>query len=251
MNYSEKKKSFTEKILKLFSHKLNKIEKRQMYLFILMILFFISQIFQTFYFKYTIDKKITNEVQEKETIEKKKIVFLGDSITEMYDLQKYFHNKDYVNSGISGHTTSNILSHIKDRAVDYNPKQIFLLIGVNDQMTRDLENTEAIENIENIIIRLQDLIPDTELYIESILPVNHGDDEKINHDIVDERKNKNINVMNDEIKKLCEKYNVTYINLHDKFTDEDGNLKLEYTKEGLHLSNKGYEVMTQELKKYL
>ena len=54
MNYSEKKKSFTEKILKLFSHKLNKIEKRQMYLFILMILFFISQIFQTFYFKYTI-----------------------------------------------------------------------------------------------------------------------------------------------------------------------------------------------------
>ena len=57
--------------------------------------------------------------------------------------------------------------------------------------------------------------------------------------------------MNQQIQELCEEYQVTYINLYDKLIDKEGNLKLEYTKEGLHMSDEGYQVITKELKKYL
>lgn len=69
--------------------------------------------------------------------------------------------------------------------------------------------------------------------------------------MVNERSNENIQEINQQIRDLCKEYKVAYINLYDKMVDEDGDLKLEYTREGLHMSDEGYQVITKELKKYL
>ena len=177
-------------------------------------------------------------------------LFLGDSITDFYDLDKYFNDYKVVNSGISGNQTSDIYKDIKKRAYVYNPSTIFLLIGTND-LEHDVSNEDIIKNIKNIIKSLNENLPNAKVYLESIYPINNEKDSKINHSCVGKRKNKDIVLINSELKKYCNDKNCTYLDMYSLLEDKDGNLKLEYTKEGLHMSDKGYEVITKELKKYM
>ena len=177
-------------------------------------------------------------------------LFLGDSITDFYDLDKYFNDYKVVNSGISGNQTSDIYKDIKKRAYVYNPSTILLLIGTND-LEHDVSNEDIIKNIKNIIKSLNENLPNATVYLESIYPINNEKDSKINHSSVGKRKNKDIVLINSELKQYCNDKNCTYLDMYSLLEDKDGNLKLEYTKEGLHMSDEGYEVITKELKKYM
>ena len=178
------------------------------------------------------------------------IVFLGDSITDYYDLEKYYSEYNIVNSGISGNKTSDILENMEERVYRYNPSKIFLLIGIND-LAYEIPKDEIVSNIEEIIKKIKKNRPNAELYVESIYPINDSDNEKINHQILVNRRNEDVIEVNSEIKKYCKEKKVKYIDLYSKLIDEDGNLKLDYTREGLHISDEGYEFLTKELKKYL
>ena len=134
-------------------------------------------------------------------------LFLGDSITDFYDLDKYYDGLPVVNSGISGNTTEDILNDMKNRVYDYNPSKVFLLIGTND-LIHDIGVDDIISNIEKIISEIKG-------------------------------------------KKYCDENNYTYINMYDKLLDDDGNFSEEYTDDGLHPNENGYEIITKELKKYL
>lgn len=195
-------------------------------------------------------------VKEKKIIKEKKViddnyVFLGDSITDFYDLDEYFEDMPVVQSGINGNTTEDILDDMKSRVYKYNPSKIFILIGTNDYVK--LDGNESIEkNIKKIIEEIQKNRPLAEIYIQSIYPINSSDDDKINKEMVGNRKNSEIIEANEIIKKIAKEKNVTYIDMFSKLYDtEKEELKLEYTKEGLHISDKGYEVITEELKKYM
>ena len=112
MEYNTKKKGNTERILKLFSHKLSAIEKRQSYLFLLLFVLLLCQIGQIFYVRLVVDQKVTPVTEEKIVYRSNKVLFLGDSITEQYDLENYFHNDDYINGGRSGNATGDILEQM-------------------------------------------------------------------------------------------------------------------------------------------
>ena len=173
-------------------------------------------------------------------------LFLGDSITEFYDLDKYFPNMPVVNSGISGNTTEDILNDMKERVYDYNPSKVFLLIGTND--LRDEKSVdEVVDNIKKIIEKIEKNRKEAEIYLESVYPVN----EKINKKVVELRNNQDINEINNKIKKYAEEQNITYIDLHKKLVNDEGLLDKKYTRDGLHLNEEGYKVVTEELMKYL
>ena len=72
------------------------------------------------------------KVVTKTKTEIQNIVFLGDSITNRYDLEKYFSDINIVNSGKEGNKATDILASMKERVYDYNPSKLFLLIGTND-----------------------------------------------------------------------------------------------------------------------
>ena len=173
-------------------------------------------------------------------------LFLGDSITDFYDLEKYYEGLPVVNSGISGNTTEDILNDMKGRVYDYNPSKVFLLIGTND-LIHDISVDDIVSNIEKIIDEINSNKPQTQIYVESVYPVNDNLDE----DMVDVRNNDDIMEINEEIKKYCDDNGYTYINMYDKLLDDDGNFNEEYTDDGLHPNSKGYEVITEEIKKYL
>lgn len=173
-------------------------------------------------------------------------LFLGDSITEYYDLEKYFPDMPVVNSGVAGDTTEDILDDMKNRVYDYNPSKIFLLIGTND-LRDDKSVEEVVENIKKIIEEIKTYRKEAEIYLESIYPVN----EEINKKVVGARENDDINEINKEIEKYTKEEGITFINTHELLVDEDGLLKEDYTDDGLHLNEEGYEVVSKTLEKYL
>ena len=186
-----------------------------------------------------------NEIDTLKT-EYTNYLFLGDSITDFYDLDKYYEGLPVVNSGISGNTTEDILSNMDSRVYNYNPSKVFLLIGTND-LLRDKSVEEITENIEIIVNNIRKNEPQTEIYIESIYPVNY----ELDKSMVGDRSNEDIKQINENLKKYCQKNDCTYIDTYNILIDEDGNFSEEYTDDGLHPNDKGYEVITEELKKYL
>lgn len=189
--------------------------------------------------------KVVTKIKEVEKVPDN-YLFLGDSITDFYDLDKYYKDLPVVNSGISGNTTDDILKDMKKRAYQYNPSKVFLLIGTND-LTHDKSNEEIVEGVEKIIEGIKENRPKAEIYLESIYPVNHD----IRRNNAGNRKNSDIKEINEKLEEYCEDNDITYIDMYDLLKDDDDNLKEEYTKDGLHLSDKGYEVVTKEIKQII
>lgn len=178
-------------------------------------------------------------------------LFLGDSITDFYDLEKFYPDMPVVNSGISGHTTQDILNDMENRVYKYNPSKVFIVIGIND-LAREVKVDEIVDNIKKIVNNIQENRPYCEIYLESVYPINRTDDDKIDKGVVtDKRKNEDVREINKKLKEFSKKEQITYIDMYAILKDDDDNLKIEYTTEGLHISEEGYEVITEEIKKYL
>ncbi len=189
--------------------------------------------------------KVVTKIKEVEKVPAN-YLFLGDSITDFYDLDKYYNDLPVVNSGISGNTTDDILNDMKKRAYQYNPSKVFLLIGTND-LIHNKSNEEIVEKVEKIIEEIKENRSKAEIYLQSIYPVNY----KLSPNMVKNRKNDDIKEINEKLEDYCEDNDITYIDMYDLLKDKDDNFSSEYTKDGLHPNDDGYEVITKELKKYL
>jgi len=183
-----------------------------------------------------VEKDKVKEETEKVDYKKENIVFYGDSITDFYNMDTFYENLPVINSGTSGFQTKDLLSLVEERVYIYNPTKVFIMIGTNDIAFTDLTNEELVENI----------------YIEPIYPVNKNtDNEIVKKDIVGIRENKRISEINKILKEMCEKEKLTYIDMYDLLTDKSGDLDLDYTVDGLHINEKGYEVITKKLMEYI
>ena len=195
---------------------------------------------------------------KKPTIVKKEIlnpnvVMLGDSITDFYDLDKFYGSEMLiVNSGINGNKTEDIINNIRNRVFAYNPSKIFLLIGVNDILYDEATPDKVMEQIDEIVMEINNKLPNTKIYIESIYPVNN--EWKDNHDnrVKDEKEiNSTIIMTNDRIEEYCEANDLKFIDLYPDLLDDNGVLNHDYTDDGLHPNENGYKVITEILKKYM
>ena len=177
----------------------------------------------------------------------KNIVFFGDSITEQYKLDKFFHEPYIINKGVGGDKTEDLLERIEKDVYQYNPSDVIILVGIND-ILHDINDDDILLNIETIVNDIKLNRPAANIFVESIYPIN---EKLINENKEHKVYNKNIKSINKEIKQMCLQNGVTYINVFDSRTDEEGNLKKLYTKEGLHLTNLGYLRVTSVLQEYI
>ena len=175
------------------------------------------------------------------------ILFLGDSLTDYYNLSKYYKNELVINSGIAGNSTDDILNDMHNRVYKYNPSKIFLLIGTND-IVYGKDVNYITNNINKIIDLIRKKLPNCKIYLESLYPINNTNNLKVNHNVVANRTNDVINQINTKIKEIP---NITYINIHDSLVDTNGNLNINYTVEGLHINDSGYITITNILNKYI
>ena len=196
-------------------------------------------------------KSTVTEVKTGEDYKKENIVFLGDSITDWCPFEGLY--EDYipiVNSGKAGYRTFELLPELEDLVYKYNPTKVFILIGTNDLNTHTGKK-QLVDNIEKMIKRIKKHRPKCKIYIQSIYPINNTNVEKINKKTVGKRENSDIKKINKKIKKICNEKKATYINMYKELVDKDGNLFIDYTSDGLHISKLGYLKIARKMLPYL
>lgn len=190
------------------------------------------------------DSKVKTFQSINETAIPQGTVFVGDSITQDFNVYESFPGKNVYNRGIGGDTSEGVLKRLNVSIFDLKPKTVFLMIGTNDLALLKTTNEAIVMRIQSIVSKINDYDPKIQIYLLSILPVNETMDPKT----VLPRKNKDIDEINQQLKTLK---HVKYIDFTSVFKDEEGRLKKEYSMEGLHLSPLGYKVLTDTLKPYI
>ncbi len=169
-------------------------------------------------------------------VSKNEIIFLGNSITDSGEWSSLFADKKIVNFGISGDVTAGIL-HRLHHIVKRRPSKIFLMIGTND-LARGIDKDTVLNNLTWIADYIHHKSHKTQLFIQSILPVNDIYGKFPGH-----TKNYNkIREINEKLILLQQKHHYTYIDLHSHFIDNSGKLKAEFSNDGLHLMGEPYQI---------
>lgn len=195
------------------------------------------------------DDKATAYALAAPATQKGEVVFLGDSITEMCKLDKYYPDVNAINRGISGDDTSGMLKRLNSNVLALSPKTLVILGGTND-LDRNVTPQQIAENIEKIIKLTQENLPNCNIYVQSIYPVNPTRKPTYLNKVYG-RNNQNIQTANKLISLVCEQKNCVYIDVNTHLKDGAGNLKKEYSKDGLHLTRKGYEQVSSIVMPYI
>ena len=177
------------------------------------------------------------------------VVLVGDSITEGFDVAKWFPGRRVLNRGIGADVIGNqlladdkrgVLKRLDESFFDCSARDAFLLIGIND--LGDNHTPEVMEaGYRQILEAVKMKAPTMRVHVQSVMPTR-GNFAK---------HNANVNEFNERLKKLAKEFGYEYIDLHAKMVDEKGELKAEYTADGLHLKPEGYQVWKAEIERVM
>jgi lysophospholipase L1-like esterase len=169
----------------------------------------------------------------------RKIMFLGDSLTDLCEWAEILKDDQIINRGICGDTTDGILNRINN-IVESKPKKLFLMIGIND-LNQGVPVEDVANNYQLILETLKDQVPEVQIFIQSLLPINN---QLRNHDV-----NQKIIDLNYKLKQLAETFSFQYINLLSAFLDKNNQLDAAYTSDGVHLNGQGYLIWKEIIEK--
>ncbi|WP_242264285.1 SGNH/GDSL hydrolase family protein [Bacillus cereus group sp. BfR-BA-01422] len=186
--------------------------------------------------------KVRTSIFNKATSVDTGVVFLGDSITNFNEWGEAFPYVKTYNRGISGDTTVGVMKRL-NQVVALNPSKIFIMIGIND-LGAKTPKEEILKNYNTILEKMKSELPDTKIFVESILPTKPLAKSK-------KLSNEDINWLNKELERVAKENGSTFINLHSLFIDKDGELKGEWTVDGVHITGEGYKTWENEIKKYI
>ena len=180
------------------------------------------------------------------------IVFIGDSITDGFQLDNYFTDLPLAtyNRGIGGDTTSGVLDRLKISLYDLKPSKIVLLIGINDIIGKRSETDEVLKNYREILSEIRKNLPSTEVTCLSVLPIHTTKLEERGGVDLDKFPQK-IKDVNARLQPLVQEYGYRYLDLYSSLNDGSDRLIAAYTEDGLHLNADGYKVWASVIKPYL
>ena len=170
-----------------------------------------------------------------------RVVFLGDSITDYWKLPDYFPGKPYINRGVDGQTTPEMLVRFRQDVIDLHPKVLVVLAGTNDiaGVTGPTRN----EDIEANYASMAELARAHHIQVvfSSVLPVNN-----YTHDAEESfalRPRERILALNKWLKDYCATNRFVYLDYFSALVDEQGMLKRNLADDGLHPTDTGYKIM--------
>jgi len=172
-------------------------------------------------------------------------VFMGDSITDGWKLDQYFPGKGYINRGIGGQTTPQMLIRFRADVIDLKPKVVVILGGTNDLAGNT--GPATLEAIEANLASMADLARTNRIYVvfASVLPVSDYSKDKDGKPIVRTvaRQPEKILALNAWMKKYAADNGLGYLDYFSAMADDKGFLKPDISNDGLHPNEKGYEIM--------
>ena len=175
--------------------------------------------------------KVAQYEAENPTLEDVDVVFLGDSLTDGYDVDAYYPQFNVANRGIGADTTFGLERRLKVSAYDIDPKVVVILIGANNLDT-------MLDNYERIVTGIKQNLPNAKIVLLSICPTSGS--QAWRNPIALEN--------NVEIEAIAGRQGCTYVDMFPILLDPDTDeLRESYTIEGLHFTAEGYEVITAAL----
>jgi lysophospholipase L1-like esterase len=167
-----------------------------------------------------------------------RVVFLGDSITEGWNLRTSFPGKPYINRGISGQTTAQMLVRFRQDVIDLHPKVVVILGGTNDlagntgpvtlrQVEGNLESMAQLGKANGIAVVLCSLLPTVHYWWHPQVP----------------NPAHRIAALNRWIQAYAARHHYVYVNYYAAMKNAAGGLKHSLSPDGVHPSPAGYAVM--------
>jgi len=182
-----------------------------------------------------------NSVLKPPAPDENRVVFFGDSITDIWKLDDSFPGKHYVNRGIGGQTTSQMLVRFRQDVIDLQPKAVVVLAGTNDIAGNSGPITN--EDIEANLASMAELARahGIRMIFSSILPVNNYTPEA--QEFFASRPPERILALNAWLKSYCAKNDLAYLDYFGAMVDDKGLLKRDLANDGLHPNKAGFAVM--------
>ena len=179
---------------------------------------------------------------------KQRVVFMGDSITEEWSnlYPDYFDTKGYINRGIGGQTTPQMLIRFKPDVIDLEPDIVVILAGTNDIAGNT--GPSNVKMITDNIFSMAELARahQIKVVLSSILPVFEYEWAKEIKDVP-----ATIDSVNDELKKYVNDHGLVYLDYFSPMVDQRKGLNKDYTYDGVHPNQDGYILMSSLAQKVL
>jgi lysophospholipase L1-like esterase len=176
-----------------------------------------------------------------------RVVFMGDSITDSWDDPKFggfFPGKPYIDRGISGQTTPQMLIRFRADVINLHPKAVVILAGTNDLAGNTGPMT--LEAIEDNLTSMAELAKANSIKVvfASILPISDYE-QRDGKPIIQSTKRppEKIKALNEWMRSTAAKKKLTYLDYYSAMIDDKGFLKKELSGDGLHPNAKGYSIM--------
>jgi lysophospholipase L1-like esterase len=154
-------------------------------------------------------------------------ILLGDSLAQWFPSEQLSRDRFWLNQGISGDTTSSILERLA-AFEQTKPDSIYLMAGIND-LRQGVSNQDILTNLAEIVRRLKVAHPQTQIYINSILPTR-----------LEAISTNQIRQLNHSIASLSEQTGIHFVNLQPAAADRQKPIQVQFTTDGMRLSAQGY-----------
>ena len=170
-----------------------------------------------------------------------RVVFFGDSITDIWKLEDYFPGKPYLNRGIGGQTTPQMLVRFRQDVIDLHPKAVVILAGTNDIAGNT--GPMSLQTIEEDYSSLAELarVHGIRVIFSSILPVHNYTPKS--QDFYAQRSPEKILELNRWLKDYSAANGLVYLDYFTSLVDDKGLLKKDLADDGLHPNDAGYKIM--------
>jgi lysophospholipase L1-like esterase len=180
-----------------------------------------------------------NEKLKTMPVEAGRVVFYGDSITDGWKLAQSFPGKPYVNRGIGGQVTSQMLVRMYPDVISLKPAALILLAGTNDIARNN--GPQTLEQIEQNFMAITELAQahNIKVILCAVLPVSDYTERKQ----LTKRPPADILKLNAWLKDYAAKVHAVYADYYTATVDEKGYLKDGFSRDGLHPNDQGYELM--------
>lgn len=198
--------------------------------------------------------------KENKTALKGQILFVGSSLMEIFPIEKWEKERDlglnkYIyNRGVRATTTEDLLVHMDTLVFELEPSKIFINIGSNDIGFKVPEETR-LANYSKILQSIKEKLPNTEVYTMAYYPMNtiddFGESQKEHSSLFNTRSNEAFTKASENVKKITTDIGYKFINVNDGLANDNGQLKPELTFDGAHMLPAGYEIVLNNLRKYL
>lgn len=202
----------------------------------------------------TKEEKIARYSKLNQEVVPGKIVCAGSSLMEMFPVEKFI-DEDHLditvyNRGIGGFITDELLENVDVCILDLKPSRLFINIGTNDLSDPAISIDRMIANYDRILSIVENKLPDIEIYMMAYYPINYDAATEEMKPCLLIRTNDKIAQANEAVRTLAKAHHAHYIDINAPLKDEQGNLKAEYTIEGMHIKEQGYRAIFDSFIKY-